>query len=505
MTLKERARHWLGLPAPRAQAPLGVSYVASPGKGRQSVDDPTINYVSGLTLIAPFSADERWRRLMLDRSSLDRLPVADLLELLTEVSPDVSKALWDLLRLCNPGHAVKALTEGPDPQAHPQGQAFLDAFERQLGELYGSFNVIVNRLFTNAFMRGSFTAELVMDAAGRLPIDLACPDGRWIYFQIQLDRQRGPVWQPFQWLYGRKVVLDQPTFRYVPVDPLPGKPTGRALCSPAIFTCLFLIGMLHDLRRVVAQQGYPRLDISISMERLVASMPPDLMGDTDKVREWLDDATGRVGKAFQALEPDDTYVHTDTETLNRPVGALDSSSLGAVDGLLRALDRQSVRALKTIPLLMGSNEATSETHANRQWEVHLAGIRSLQQLCEGLFEHMYNQALRASGIAAVAQFRFDELRNAELLRDGQAQMQLTQLAALQYDLGYTSQDEACQAATGKVKADQPEPRIPGVGTSGAQAPKPPSAGTPPPIAAPEPGSARSTEPGERVTNGNGRR
>lgn len=477
---------------PSSRAVTAMPSFGVSSKGRQSRDDPTLPLFAGLSYLIPFSQDDRWRNLLRDSRSLDCIPTADLLELLAEVSPDVSRALWDLLRLCNPGHTTRALTVGADPKVHDAGQLFLDDFEGQLGELYGSFNVIVNRLFTDAFLRGAFVAELVLDAAGRLPVDLATPDGRWIYFQIVLDELRGPVWQPFQWIYGEKVVLDRKTFRYVPVDPLPGKPIGRAMCSPAIFTALFLLGMLHDLKRVVQQQGYPRIDISISLEELSKSMPPDLIGDTEKVREWLTNAVNDVGTAYSRLEPDDAYIHTDTSTVNRPVGAIDSSSLGAVDGLLRALDSQIFRALKTLPLLMGSNESVTETHANRQWELHLAGIRSLQQLAEGLMEHMYNLALRAAGIPAVSEFRFDELRNAELLRDAQVQMLQTQVAALRYDLGFDSQDEACQLATGKDKADQPEPRIPGAGTSGGQVAKPPSGGTAPAAVQPDPGSTKAT-------------
>ena len=37
--------------------------------------------------------------------------------------------------------------------------------------------------------------------------------------------------------------------------------------------------MLHDLRRVVSQQGYPRLDISLNLETMAAAMPSNLNDD----------------------------------------------------------------------------------------------------------------------------------------------------------------------------------------------------------------------------------
>lgn len=489
MSLKERVRDWLGVtpPAPANRAPAGIGSFGVSSKGRQSRDDPTLPLFAGLSYLIPFSQDDRWRNLLRDSRSLDCIPTADLLELLAEVSPDVSRALWDLLRLCNPGHTTRALTVGADPKVHDAGQLFLDDFEGQLGELYGSFNVIVNRLFTDAFLRGAFVAELVLDAAGRLPVDLATPDGRWIYFQIVLDELRGPVWQPFQWIYGEKVVLDRPTFRYVPVDPLPGKPIGRAMCSPAIFSCLFLVGMLQDLRRVVAQQGYPRMDIEVSLEQLVQSMPPDLLGDTQRTREWLTSAVNEIATSYQQLEPDDCFVHTDVSQLNRPQGTLNDSSLGAVGPLIEALERQLTRGLKSQPFLMGSTESTTETQSNRQFESLMASVESLQQLAEGLMEHMYNLALRAAGIPAVAHFRFKVTRRSELLRDEQAKQLMIANAVTAYARGWIDQDTACQMALDIDTADQPEPRIPTAGVAGGGGGAPPN----PAASEPTPGINRS--------------
>lgn len=425
---------------------------------RLSMDSPQSAMTAGLSFLAPPDHETQWRNWNLDSSTLDRMAPAELLELLVDLSPDISRALWDFLRLCNPGWECKAFRVGGEETEEPRGQAVLDAFFADLKELYGSADVVINRLYTSAFMRGGFFAELILDNAGRVPLDLATPDPRWLQWRLVKDPQRGPVWQPYQWVGTEPVPLTRETIRYVPVDPLPGKPYGRALAAPSLFTTLFALGMLHDLRRVVQQQGYPRLDLAISLEQLVKAMPTHLQADQAAMKDWLDEVVREVTSVYSDLEPDDAYVHTDVVTVNRPVGTVDSDSLGAIDGLMAALERLQVRALKSTPLMMAMPDGMSEANANRQWEVHSAGVKALQHLCEGLLEHLLAIVLRVQGIQAVVQFRFAELRAAELHRDALVEQLNIENARAQYDHGWIDQDTAAQRGGGVEKADQEEPR-----------------------------------------------
>src|SRR5262249_29468112 len=50
-----------------------------------------------------------WYDLDLDAESLSKLAPAKLLELMTDVSPDISRAMWDFLRMCNPGWEADAI------------------------------------------------------------------------------------------------------------------------------------------------------------------------------------------------------------------------------------------------------------------------------------------------------------------------------------------------------------------------------------------------------------
>jgi hypothetical protein len=136
---------------------------------------------------------------------------------------------------------------------------------------------------------------------------------------------------------------------------------------------------------------------------------------------------------------------------------VDASSLGAVDALIKALERMATRALKTMPLMMGLDQSTNETDSNRQWEIHAAGIKSIQHYAESLLEHLLTLALEMQGIQARIEFRFAELRAAEELRDEQTRTMKINNARAEYEAGWISQDEAAEKVTGH-KADQPAPR-----------------------------------------------
>lgn len=477
----ERIKQWLSGPAQRATAPIVV------GGGRQSVDTEAFFLSAGLSFLAPISGDDYWRNYNLDSNTLDRVSPSKLIELLADLSPDVSKALWDFLLFMNPGWEAKAYKPGSDT-VDKAAQKALDSF---LGNLHGSFalsntlplDVVIASLHIGVFLRGAFLAELVLDESGRIPLDIATPDPKTIIARRSVDPVRGQIWEIGQWQNGTFVVLNRPTICYIPVHPFPGRPYGRALAAPALFSTLFLLGMLHDLRRVISQQGYPRLDISIDFEKLA---PPPEAGD---IEAWAKTAVKEIQQAYSKLQPDDAYIHHAAISVNRPVGTVDASSLGKVDDIISTLERFSIRALKSMPLLFGVNEAAAETHANRQWEVHAAGTKSLQHLSEGLLSRLLTLGLQVQGLQAEVEFRFSELRAAELLRDAQVESQKLKNARTAYDNGLISQDEQALMALGKDKADQPEPRSANTVAAGE-----PDAAN---INA-DPGSERSTQTEERV-------
>lgn len=426
--------------------------------GRASTDGWKDGYWRAI--VEPDRPEEDWRLLELDSRTLDKISVDDLLVVLASVSPDVSRAVWDFQRMCNPGWTIEVRKPGAreeDP-VYTEAQALVDEFLERLRSRHIVEDVIWNRLFMGAYIRGAFAAELVLDKDARTPLDIAVPDPVTIRFKRERRGPLGEVYVPGQNQPRQWVSLDRPTFFYVPVDPMPGSPYGRSPAAPALFSSLFLIGMLHDLRRVISQQGYPRVDIAVSLEKLATAMPADLEGDPEAVMKWVNEIVSEVQRVYASLEPDDAYVHTDTIEINRPIGTVDANSLGAIDGIIKALERMSIKALKTMPLLMGVQDSSgSDAHTARQWEIFAQGVSSLQHLAENLLGRLFTLALRAQGMAAEVKFRFAKLRASEELRDAQTESIKIANAQSKYMNGWYSQEQASMEVTGRPP-DVPEPR-----------------------------------------------
>lgn len=434
--------------------------------GRLTVDSQTSALLgnSPFAILPPPDPHGEWRALDLDSNTLSRISPVRLIELLADTSPEVSRALDDHLQLMNPGwdfHTWKPNTKDEDERAH----AVVSDWFRRIRGYYGSVDVPLNRNAIGLLIRGAWFGELVMRPDKRTALDLATPDAASARFRKITDPERGEIYQLGQWAGTNFVPLDYPTVKYVPYHPFPGSPYGRSPLAPGIFGALFLLGFLHDIRRVIAQQGYPRVHIKINIKRLIESMTPQDRTNWKKIEEYGIALQRRVQDEYSKLRPEDAYVHSDVVEIDRPIGTLDASSLGMIEQVIAVLERMLMRALKSTPLTFGLSGGASDADATRQWEIYAQRIKAMQHLCESPMEDFISFMLQAEGIQADVEFRFSELRSAELLRDLQAEWQRIRNEREKYNAGWTSQDMAAQAGADVDEPDAPEPRETGMGTT----------------------------------------
>lgn len=399
------------------------------------------------TVKPPPDASHAWSLDKLDSDKLENITPGELAVLLLDLSPEVGKGAWDFLRMLNPGFEITAVVPNTDTP-HAEGKAAIDEFTRVLEQRYGSMDIIFGRMNLAVYTRGAYFAELVLDKDGKVPIDFVTPDPHAVRFRKANDPDRGEYWELCQYQGGQLVSLERPTIKYVGYDSMPNEPYGRAPISASLFPALFLLSMFHDLRRVVQQQGYPRIDIEIMLDQILATIPPKDLRNEQVVQDTIQRYVTQVADEYAKMRPEDAYAHTSVVKINKPVGTVDSSSLGAVGDLLEALERMCVRGLKTQPMMMGMSDSAGESNANRQWEIAAQGIRALQHVLETMIGNLFTLALEVQGIAAQVKIRFAELRAAEELRDEQT----TQLKALNAQLakgeGWMDQDQAARYAFG---------------------------------------------------------
>ena len=405
--------------------------------------------------LSTWDAEQRWRVEELDVNTFDKIPIHDLADLLVDLSPEISREASNVLRIANSGWELTAVSYD-GRRVHRQGQTALNAFLDLLTTLYGAPDTVFNQYFFSLFLRGAFVAEMVLDRSGRKPIDLIAIDPALMTFRREEDVDRGAYWQLGQMLEGGFSPVTASTVSYVAFDPFPGLPEGRSAAKSALFVCVSLMRTLRDLSRVIAQQGYPRMDIEVNLKELAETLPEADELDAEALQEWADALIAEVRNVYSTLEPDDAYIHTNAVSLNRPVGTVDAGSLGAIDSIMRVLERMAIRALRTMPLLMASDEMTSEGNSARQWEIYVKGILTLQHLAENSLSRLFSLALQAQGIPAKAVFRFAKVRATEEYRDALTLQVKLDVLMKAYFSGLLTLDEVAQELFGKNAArDEP--------------------------------------------------
>lgn len=458
-----------GLPARRMPAAMvdakerASTDVASlrPYAGRRiSMENPAL-MGNGLEIMAQFSRSEYWQQTTLssrfNTDNFSKISITDLAELLTELSPEVSAALWYYLLCCNSGYEINVYKPGTETTYEEAKKYLMDSLAK-LGRYHGTLNTYFDKTFMAIFLRGSFLYELVLAKNGKDFVDLAAPDPKTLHFRRQLDPERGQIWDFGQYQNGEFVSLNIPTVRYVPLHPFPGSIVGRPMISPVFFTSIFLMSVLRDLKRVIQQQGYMRLDLKVMFEKLKDQMPEDAQGDPSKVKAWSDGVIGEIMDFYAQLEADDAFVHSDAVEMGAPVGTASSNSLQAMDALFKLLERMACRGLKTLPSLLGMEDHGNQASDNRKFEFYQKGNETIQRMVETGFGDECKLILQARGFQADVSVQFAQMRASEELRDAQIDLIKSKIAAFWYDRGWYSQDEAAKLATGKDAADQEEPR-----------------------------------------------
>jgi hypothetical protein len=106
------------------------------------------------------------------------------------------------------------------------------------------------------------------------------------------------------------------------------------------------------------------------------------------------------------------------------------------------------KALKQLPILMASNEGTTETHGTVQWQIFIAGIKSLQQPITFILSRMFKLALEVQGYVSDVECWFDSIRTTDRTSDASAEGQEIDNAVKKWVYGFQTWEESAIEVTG---------------------------------------------------------
>ncbi|USK77846.1 hypothetical protein [Peribacillus frigoritolerans] len=346
-----------------------------------------------------------WYEGIISRNELRNADIIEKLKVIRDVNPDASMAMWNVLRLANNGHTLEAVTVGGKVEKGTSDK--LNELAGRLGVLYGGgTDQLINVLLLSAYTQGAVALEVELNEDISDVVDFHAIDP--FTLDYRKNSETGELELVQKQSNGEYKVLNREQVFYYPLDPEIGDPYGRAPMISVLQVVFFQAQVLQDLKKAVHHFGYERFDISVVEEAIINNMPEHIKsGGPETIANYVSYVTD-VQNQMMDLEPDDDFFHTDSVKVDT-IGLSGSRSMDA-KAVIDVINQQMVTALKQLPILLGRNEGTTETHGTIQWQIYVGGIESIQRAIKRLLEKAYNVALQVYGKPLKARLTFDPIQ-----------------------------------------------------------------------------------------------
>ena len=407
----------------------------------------------------------------LNRSPSQNRQFIELLRNIRDFNPDVSKAVDNILTLCNPGYTIKTYKYSQlgkdDPVLDKEGQRIVEDFGNRCfaeysgagnlqtgaSNMYPGLDALINMIHLVSFSQGAFASELKLtddlnDIEDIYPVDPLIVD---------FQRDENFVWRPGFEVKGVFNYLNPNLFKYIPKDPDVDKPNGRSPLMSTLDVVFFQQQVYRDLQAIAHQTNMPRLDVKIITELLnnaIAQGRPDLLGSGKEAERqaFLDGYISDIQTVIKNLKADDALVHYDSVEV-----AYESPKGTAIpiNDLLSAIDKSIVSATKQLPILLGRNEGATTTHATVQWGVYILQMTSYQKISHTVVTWLLNTLLRVHGRNSYVVFEYNKHKTTDDFLTAQAKNMDFYTYQGMVNQGWISNDEAAIAMVGHNAIGEP--------------------------------------------------
>ena len=391
----------------------------------------------------------------IDFTDYQSYPSSVLLRILEDIDPDLSSAIWMLLRVGNTGYHIIGKKANGKPSK--EAQKALDELELTLNNIgiYDGFtentNIysITNELMLSAYTRGALCGMLILDNKFN-PVGIQVIDPNTILF-----KKEGLQYIPYQQLGPKEVKLNYANFIYVPIDPEIGDPYGRNPIVSFLSVVFFRIGVIKDLQKVVRNQGWPRITVKVLEEVLINNAPPTIKRDPAQLNAYIKARMSEIKTQYEQLKPDSSIIHLDSSE----VSYLELKNKGTLDisVLVEVLNSLILNALKTTKTAIGKalGPGASEGYTSAEMTMYVKSLQGFQKVVKTFYDRLFTLAIHTKGIQGYADWTWQQIE----LR---SQKEMAQFEQVHIDNtlklvseGYLSDEEACMKLTGHSPAGTP--------------------------------------------------
>lgn len=329
---------------------------------------------------------------------------ATAIDFLRKVHPDVSMAVWNFVRLANQGHEMHIYDVRERNKRMPRAEAKWREFAERVNALSNTgLDGLIDQLHLSAYQRGAMGLEVEVSKDLTDIVDVYPVSPQSIQWKLE-ERDGRLKWIPYQYQMQGLVSLENANFFWVPVDPDIDDPRGTLILAPVLYAIDFQMQILQDLQMVLHNQGWPRYDISVALDRIMSAMPPNVKSDPKKQREWLTQHLQWIKDMFNSLNPDDSFIHFD----DVKVDLTNTQSARSLDvrAITEMLDTLMLSGVKSMAIMLNRVGAHGQTFgwSSIQFKIFVSALENIQRGSKRLMESVARLALQVWGIQGIPKF-----------------------------------------------------------------------------------------------------
>lgn len=365
--------------------------------------------------------------------ALNNLTDDQVRDLIKRSNPIVAKALADYsdaVASMFTYTADRTVAEMPDSPA----QRLLADFILRLEDKQADMDQLIAEAGRGMFAHGGVFMELIIDTDGRTPVTIKNLDPTTAAFRKRIDPLEGEVYelgQDIGYFAGMRVPVrrvertvsftggvnfvsldDDPTIQYRPIQSEANNPYGTPLLDPSVFYVIMWAGFFNSIDQAVLGNVWPAMQIGLDSELFKKSVAA--LGKTpEEVQKAFIASADAIKKEIANLKPGGALVTDDTVEIKGTLTGNSKAPLGGLKEVHDVMRREIVTAVQSQPVLMGSNEAISETHAVEQRKDYAKLIRRSQKALNAVFTRFFNLILQLNGHPPLARFQLSYHNSAE--------------------------------------------------------------------------------------------